>query len=94
MYPGSGPYLRPGSGSLRLGPLFLESFPLMVRPGLAWSHVQPVLENKSGCELRATSYEQTGEDLVCSKLAARSSKLDRIRASGSSANNRACSSGG
>jgi hypothetical protein len=55
----------------RLGSLFLESFPLMVRPGLAWSHVQPVLENISGCELRATSYEQTGKTWF-----ARSSRLE------------------
>src|ERR1700751_6080336 len=55
----------------RLGPLFLESFHLMVRPGLAWSPVQPVLENISGCELRATSYEQTGKTGF-----ARSSRLE------------------
>jgi hypothetical protein len=47
MYPGSCPLPETGTGSQRLGPLFLESFPLMVRPGLAWSHVQPVLENIS-----------------------------------------------
>ena len=45
MYPGSCPLPETGTGSLRLGPLFLESFHVMVRPGLAWSHVQPVLEN-------------------------------------------------
>ena len=56
MYPGSYPLPEISSGSLRLGPLFLESFHVMVRPGLAWSHVQPVLENISSCWLLAASY--------------------------------------
>ena len=54
-------------------PLFLEHFRMMVRSGLARSRVQPFLENKSGCELRATSYGQT-DGQVCSKL--RGSKLE------------------
>ena len=51
----------------RLGPLFLESFPLMVRLGLARSHVQPVLENKSSYWLLAASYWRTQ---VCGLLEA------------------------
>jgi len=57
-------------------PLLLEHFRTMVRLGLARSRVQPFLENKSGCELRATSYEQTdGFGL----LEARGSKLEAPR---------------
>ena len=59
---------------LRFGPLFLESVRMMVIPGLAGMHVQPVLEIILSCELRAVSYEQT-VTLVCLKLAARGSKL-------------------
>jgi hypothetical protein len=59
MYPGS--YLpEMSSGSLRLGPLFLESFHVTVSSGLAGAHVQPVLENEIpeafGCWLLAFSW--------------------------------------
>jgi hypothetical protein len=54
-------------------PLLLEHFRMMVRLGLARSRVQPYPRNKSGCELRATSYEQTGG---LGLLEARGSKLE------------------
>jgi hypothetical protein len=46
---------------------FSNHFPVMVRSGLAWSHVQPVLENKSSYWLLAASYWRTQ---VCGLLEA------------------------